>query len=102
MLPAANNCFVSDVVFEKCISLPNPQKANVDYIKNNHPVSSLPLLSRVITKTIIIKLQNIDVFFSSASLLTCTHDLIYFAFIGRPGCSRVDSAPPSLFLLLCQ
>lgn len=57
-------------LFGKCVSLLHPQKANVDYIKNNHPVSSLPLLSRVIGKAIIIKLQNIDVFFSSASLLT--------------------------------
>lgn len=32
-------------LFEKCVSVPNPQKANVDYIKNN-PVSSLPLLKQ--------------------------------------------------------
>lgn len=32
-------------LFEKCVLVPNPQKANVDYIKNN-PVSSLPLLKQ--------------------------------------------------------
>jgi len=64
MLPAARTASSAMWLFEKCVSLPNPQKANVDYIKNNHPVSSLLLLSRVISKTIIIKLQNIDVFFS--------------------------------------
>lgn len=32
-------------LFEKYVSVPNPQKASVGYIKNN-PVSSLPLLKQ--------------------------------------------------------
>lgn len=89
-------------LFEKYISAQSSE-ANVDYIKNTHPVSSLPLLTRVITT--VIKLQNKGVFFSifvgfPQSCDTYTHDLIYFAFTDRPCCSRVELAPPSLFLLL--
>lgn len=88
MLPAAN-CFVSHTAIQKCISLPNPQKAGVDNVKHNHSLSSLPLLARVISKAITTKLQNMDVFFSSASVLTSsnldtyTRDLIYSVLIGR-------------------
>lgn len=46
-------------LFEKRGALPSPQQASVDYIRTNQPGFRFPLIRRVISKTVILKLQNI-------------------------------------------
>lgn len=46
-------------LFEKRGTLPSPRQACVDYIRTNQPGFSFPLIRRVISKTVIFKLQNI-------------------------------------------